>query len=655
MATTNTGELRVLLKVVKGQFGAELKSAEKQVSNAGKEMMGTLGKLGIAFLGVQQAVSSWNAMLAEDRARLRAINQLKLVGEYSEGTAAQLDRMANEFERVGIAEEVSFAAFAKFITATRDSKLSLEQLNITAKFAAYWGLELTTIADATAKAYGGQTMMLRRYLSELGISLGEGAKFVDYLNAMKGATGEVTDAMSDAERQTIELKKAWADLQEEGARLAAPVVTTAIRGWALGLESFRRQLEDLVASKSWGQFWRSYQLWVGGPALREWDWDNEEIDRVYGKVKRPPDKKNLSAGDKWTDPASGNIYEVQTDGSRKLVFKSWIIPETEARGAIPSGYVRDADGRLRRKTESEIGEEKTRRAAIIKERDAANAKILELERTLTDDIKKLTMDRYEYEAEKINEQADAYKEMVKGKTANEEEFNEKIDQWRETQLNAIKVQRQKPEELMSLAELRAVGFRSAEEIKIERQKELGLDAIYYLDAFDAVTETVKIMANVTAEGIGDIMSLAGFSINSLGDNILAYISQIIAELVKARILASWFELYTVAQEPSWLYETEEGFMGPRRFGGWSDTPWQYRKLGPDEPRPPGMGGGTQGIRWPSMPEPPAGTQGFGGSVIVRLQGDVAKFLRVVRKDETYPEFAEQTVGVGIHRSMATGR
>ena len=183
----------------------------KQLEGAGKKAQFALKKAAIpaaaAFAGLTAVLGDSIKAATEDaEAQALLARQLRASALASDATIrATEDFISKTSMAAAVADDQLRPALAKLVTATGEVSYSQDLLNVALDVSAATGKDLTTVSDALAKGYAGNTKALGALSPELKAAIKDGAEFSDVLQILdmnfKGAADTAANTAAGGMRR----------------------------------------------------------------------------------------------------------------------------------------------------------------------------------------------------------------------------------------------------------------------------------------------------------------------------------------------------------------------------------------------------------------------------------------------------------------------
>jgi hypothetical protein len=188
--TVDAGELKLTLKLMRENFAqgmkaveGDLKKLETGAAKTGKtaktaftgmenSLMNLLAPLAAVAGGTAVVDWTWRAFtdkLAEDQSIIRATIAQERLGIATAGLDENLQALGRTYILAGQREMSAYTGYRKMVQATGDDAEATRQLNIALKFAVAQGVDVETVTNDMARAYGGKQRAIQMLLSELGL------------------------------------------------------------------------------------------------------------------------------------------------------------------------------------------------------------------------------------------------------------------------------------------------------------------------------------------------------------------------------------------------------------------------------------------------------------------------------------------------------
>jgi hypothetical protein len=497
MANVQVGELRVLLRVVKGEFDKGLTAAQSNLARFASGAVAGLAAMAAAALSVQQAMQSFKDVIAEDKGLLRLSFTLRQFGADAVGVSQEVERLTQQLEFYGIKQAESYNKLQRFIIATGDAQVAMDTLRTALGFAMATGADFGTVADGLAGALGGYDMRLKRLLRSLGIFVDEQESVNDLMAKMHKIAQGGEQALLPLEKASNALNKSWGDLKENIARGLAPTLTLILNFFselALRADIARRQVAEFYAYSiiAFTEQWRALSRLPKTP-LDVPDWIRG-INKARVDAIKEMDKELMRLDTEW------RTRQAQRQGGGLV-------------GAAPV-----ATGKGMKDPEA---------AERIKAAESAAAQRLKIEQQLTEALKRLTLDEFTYRRWAVEQQFNYFKGIL-GET-------QQLAEWHSAAMKQIATE----EADHAIAEIR----RTKGEEKRHHEDEIGKAGQRLTEAQQQWADQNKTqiaivegMANVTASTIGDVLSGLDVSMKSIGDNMRRMLANIIAQLIQMEII-----------------------------------------------------------------------------------------------------------------------
>lgn len=188
------GSIYVPLKTVYDDSG--IRKAQKSVGSLAKSFKSALGGLGVGLgIGAVTAQLEQAAKQAALDAKSYAVlaNTIKNVTGATDGAIKSSDSWLSKLSmQVGIADDALRPALGRLVTATGDLTKAQSLLSLATDLAASKNIDVTTAANALAKAVGGQTTALFRLAPEL-------KKSSDWMATLKANTAGAAETAANAD------------------------------------------------------------------------------------------------------------------------------------------------------------------------------------------------------------------------------------------------------------------------------------------------------------------------------------------------------------------------------------------------------------------------------------------------------------------------
>jgi len=219
---SRTLKLSILADV--DQLKKSLNNGSDDVQGFGNKLDGFAGKAKMAFAAAGIAAAAYagkllvdgvKAAIEDEASQIRLANALKNVtGATESQIKATEDFILKQSLATGVADDQLRPAYERLIRSTKDSAEAQKLTNLALDIAAAKHLDVTTVANALAKANDGQTGALKK----LGITLGDNATNLQEYNkvqkALEKAQLEANFALEEYGPKSKEYIKASAKVAE---------------------------------------------------------------------------------------------------------------------------------------------------------------------------------------------------------------------------------------------------------------------------------------------------------------------------------------------------------------------------------------------------------------------------------------------------------
>jgi hypothetical protein len=229
---SRTLKLSILADV--DQLKKSLNNGTDDVQKFGNDLEGFAGKAKMAFAAAGVAAAAYagkllvdgvKAAIEDEASQLRLANALKNVtGATDAQIKATEDFILKQSLATGVADDQLRPAYERLIRSTKDSAEAQKLTNLALDIAAAKHVDVTTVANALAKANDGQVGALKK----LGITLGDNAtnlaEFNKVQKALEKAQLEVNFTLEEYGPKSKEYVKAsekLAETQEKSNRIAS--------------------------------------------------------------------------------------------------------------------------------------------------------------------------------------------------------------------------------------------------------------------------------------------------------------------------------------------------------------------------------------------------------------------------------------------------
>lgn len=173
-----------------------LKDAEKQLGGFARmsvTAMATAGAASVAF-----AASAVKAAASDQQQQALLARQLRATTGATDDQIAAVENLVSATQRAaGVSDTELRAAFSSLAVGTRDLTTAQDALGVAIDVAAATGKSTTTVADALAKAYNGNTKSLAQLSPELKRAVAAGADFSDILLILRDNFSGAASAAAD--------------------------------------------------------------------------------------------------------------------------------------------------------------------------------------------------------------------------------------------------------------------------------------------------------------------------------------------------------------------------------------------------------------------------------------------------------------------------
>jgi hypothetical protein len=257
---TSAGEVEVTLTLKQGDFNKMLAQSKAQLQQFGDQSSSIISSHAIAITAALTAIvafakKSIDAYTSQELATSRLVRALENQGVATQGVINHLNNQADALERLtGVQDDEITAAQAVLVTFG----LQGAQLDVTTRaaldLAAATGMDLNGAAMILAKAFEGNTTMLKRYGIEVSKNLDPTQRFAQALQEINTKMGGQAEAQAATFGGQIKiLGAAFNNLEEAiGKLLSGP--GGAIVKWMT--DAIRSMTDMLKASMDNSSGWR---------------------------------------------------------------------------------------------------------------------------------------------------------------------------------------------------------------------------------------------------------------------------------------------------------------------------------------------------------------------------------------------------------------
>jgi len=333
MAVKDVGELRARLVLDKNALTTGLHSAQQEMGQFFRQVAGYAGIAATALKVLQETWQMFLEVGREETALNRVDAALVRMGISTYGVRQELLQLGNEFIRFGQQEMTAYTGFQQLAQATNDAARAQELLRLALRFSVATGQDVSAVAGALARAYGGQEMQLKRLLIAQGLATTELDNWRDAMVIMTGVAESANDILSQQEMAVNDLKAAWDNFGTAVGNVARGPLTAALTALRLMLEQ-----PGLAFRGKWFEAWfesylnQNFPIQEAGPGRREWeDWQRR---RRGGGPKDPSawieETLKKLGSDRTAKDAEAEAKRLREERLRTLKEEWAFIEQTEA-------------------------------------------------------------------------------------------------------------------------------------------------------------------------------------------------------------------------------------------------------------------------------------------------------------------------------------
>jgi hypothetical protein len=204
---------------------ADVADAQKglgEVSSTADKVGGAIGSMALPALGAVTALTAMAKAAADDQAEAAKLEQtIRAAGAATAESTAQVEAAIVAGQAKAFSDSQSREALAALVTATGDVTKSTELLATAQDIARFAGVDLTTAADALAKATAGSDGALRKLIP----GLEKGATATDTIAAAQKAAAGQADLYAQSTQGQLEISAdAFGELGETIGTAFLPIL-----------------------------------------------------------------------------------------------------------------------------------------------------------------------------------------------------------------------------------------------------------------------------------------------------------------------------------------------------------------------------------------------------------------------------------------------